>query len=238
MGQAGPGPTQWGKPALCPSPTSPGKIQPVLSLSLAHYQPRRRQSRRKHGCRELKTARQRRAHTWGGLVGGNSQLETDIWEPRSVLLRGSSPHPAPGRDPPQNRPQGPLKSFNVYWKRLWASFGPCPQGTHSPGERTHNQHDALCKCRRRRADPGPDRQSLLNLLGRPGVEQPRRLAAQCTRGLRTRTGTAVRRWHKPGSVLGTMQGRRGQDGERTCVVHTGLRREKPWRSLRRASSGM
>ena len=44
MGDAGPGPTQWGKPALCPSPTSPGKIKPVVSLGLAHYQLWGRQS--------------------------------------------------------------------------------------------------------------------------------------------------------------------------------------------------
>lgn len=38
-------------------------------------------------------------------------------------------------------------------------------------ERTHNQHNALCKCRGRGADPGPERQFLLNLPGRPGVEE-------------------------------------------------------------------
>lgn len=38
-GLAGPGPTQWGKPAPCPGPTSPGKIKPVASCDAAHYQP-------------------------------------------------------------------------------------------------------------------------------------------------------------------------------------------------------
>ena len=159
-----------GKARPLSSPTSPGKIQPVLSLVLAHYQPRRRQRRRKHGCPELDCQAAQSTHL-GGLVGGNSQLETDIWKPRSIFLRGSSPHPAPGRAPSQNHTQEPLKSFNIYWKCLCARFGPCPQGTHSLRERTHNQHNALCKCRGRRADPGPERQFLLNLLGRPGVEE-------------------------------------------------------------------
>lgn len=169
MGQAGPGPTQWGKPALCPSPTSPGKIQPVLSLVLAHYQSRRWQSRRKHGCRELKAAE----HTPGGPGGRQGESTTrdrHLGAPLRLPKRLVST-PSPGRAPSQNHTQGPLKSFNVYWKCLCARFGPSPQGTHSLGERTHNQHNALCKCRGRRADPGPERQSLLNLLGRPGGEE-------------------------------------------------------------------
>lgn len=160
-----------------------------------------RQSRRKH-VRNTAAVSSRlpgsAEHTPGGPRAGregNSQLETDIWEPRSVFPRGLSPQPAPGRAPFQSHTQGPLKSFSVYWKCLCARLHPCPQGTHSLGEQSHNQHNALCKCCGSRVDPGPERQSLLKLLGRPGVEpnspgSPGGPLRSAHRGLKIRTGAA------------------------------------------------
>lgn len=204
----------------------------MRSPVLAHYQPQ-------HGKAIGNTAAMSSRlpgsteHTPGGPGavagdGGNSQLETDIWDPRSVFPRGSSPHPAPGRAPSQNHTQGPLKSFNIYWKWLCARLRPCPQGTHSLGEQTHNQPNALCKCHGRRADPRPERQSLLKLLGRPGVDQnspgsPGGPLRSADRGLRIQMGTAQSGGGTSQTVLGMVRGRRGQDGERTCVAHMGLR---------------
>lgn len=191
-----------------------------------------RQSHRKHGCHELKTARQHRAHTWGARGSGwgwgefttrDRHLGPSLRLPKRLV---STPSPRTCSVPESH--SGASEVIQHYWKWLCARLRPCPQGTHSLGEQTHNQPNALCKCRGRRADPRPERQSLLKLLGRPGVDQnspgsPGGPLRSADRGLRIQMGTAQSGGGTSQTVLGMVRGRRGQDGERTCVAHMGLR---------------
>ena len=113
-----------------------------------------------------------------------------------------------------------LKELTVYGNGHTTSTTPCVNA--AGGERTPGRRGSFCST----SWAVLEWKSAHQAAREPGCAAHTR--PQDPDGHRT-----VRRWHKPGSVLGTMRGRRGQDGERTCVAHTGLRREKPWRSLRR-----
>lgn len=97
---AGPCPTQWGRPALGPSPASPGKCKPALLLGLALYQPWRRQS-----CSKTLLP-------WARGCPASQSTHLEAMFP--IFERGLSLHSAPAPAPSQNHTQGLLHSFDIY----------------------------------------------------------------------------------------------------------------------------